>query len=134
MDSKISQFPIASTVPAGALLPIVVAGVNQIVTAGVFSLNLPNLGNKGITKNAVVVATVAAIPVTASLVVLPVDVTPSFTLAAGTAGQEIKLVAISPVTVTTQLLSISMGIKSSITLVFASGEWIPLSQHNCTIT
>lgn len=124
----------ASVVPVGALIPIVVNNVNQVVTAGVFSLNLPNLGNKGITKNAVVVATVAAIPLTASLVVLAVEVTPSFTLAVGTAGQEIKLVAIAPVTVTAQLLSISMGTKSSITLVFVSGEWVPLSQHNCTIT
>ena len=111
MDSKISQFPMALVVPVGALMPIVVNGVNQIVTTGVFSLNLSNLGNKGITKNAVVVATVATIPLTASLVVLPVSVTPSFTLAVGSAGQEIKLVAIDPVTVTTTSLSISMSNK-----------------------
>lgn len=137
MDSKISEFPVASIVPVGALMPIVVSGANQVVTAGVFSLNLPNLGNKGITKNVVTTATVAAIPFTTTLVVLPVAVTPSFTLANGGDGQEIKLIAFDAVTVTpnsSTVASIQMGNNSSVTLVFVSTKWVPLSNHNCTFT
>jgi hypothetical protein len=138
MDKKISEFPVATGVSATALIPIVNAGVNETLTIGVLSLNLPNFGNKGLTKNLVVAATVAAIPVTAALVTLPLSVTP-YTLAAGTDGQEICLVSLDTNTVTSPasyFTSILLGSGSSITLMYIASisKWIPKSYHNATLT
>lgn len=92
-DKKISEFPVASTVLATDVLPIVSAGANKGITAGVFALNLPNFGNKGITKNTPVAPSTAAIPLTATVVKLPIGAT--YTLAAGQDGQELLIVALS---------------------------------------
>lgn len=136
MDQKISEFPSATGLLAADLIPIISAGGNKSITAGVFALNLPNLGNKGITKNAVTPVTAGvAILLTKTLVTLPTAST-AYTLANGSDGQEITLVAqASGITVTpasSMFTSVSMGNGSSLTLMFVGDLWIPKSYHNCT--
>lgn len=136
MDSKISAFPVASTLSAAALIPMVVGGVNQVITIGVLSQNLPNVGNKGITKNVVTASDTTNIPLTTTLVVIPASVTP-YVLPNGVGGQELKIVSTgaSTVNITSSLVStISMVSDSSVTLVFIATRWVPLSYHNCTLT
>lgn len=137
-DKKISEMLVATTLLATDLIPIVTGGVNKSVTGGVLSLNLPNIGNKGITKNIVVSSTTNTIPVTASLVTLPVSVTP-YTLPAGTDGQEITIISLGVNTVTTAfgyVTSIGLITGSSITLVYLQSisKWIPKGYHNATLT
>lgn len=102
MDKKITQFPVAATIVATDLIPIVdsttndTALMNKVITAGVLSLNMPNVGNKGISKDLPVSVTPGAIPLTASVYKLSAG---AYTLAAGTDGQTITLVASAGCTV-----------------------------------
>ena len=136
MDKKISQFSVATDVLATDLIPIVSGGINKSVAAGLFSLNLPNIGNKGITKNVVTpIVAGLVIPLTKTLVTLPTALT-DYTLGAGTPGQEITLVSLAAnvkvVPSSALFLSVSMGNGSSLTLIFVGNSWIPKSYHNCT--
>lgn len=138
MDSKISEFAVASTLTSTALIPIVDAGVNKIITGGVFSSNLPNFGNKGITKNVITLVSVQTIPLLSTVYVLPSSGTP-YILPNGVDGQEIKLISstsnsILP-TSALNISSISMNVGSSITLIFVGTllKWVPLSVYNCTL-
>lgn len=138
MDSKISQFPAVTTVLPTDILPIVSGGSNKTITAGVFSTNLPNIGNTGITKNLPFQVSVQTIPLVKSLYILPVSST-SFILPNGVDGQEIKIISdtantILPVGLINKT-SISMGAGSSIYLVYigSSNKWYPLSIFNCTL-
>ena len=136
MDRKISEFPAASVLLATDLIPIVSGVENKTVSVGVFGLNLPNFGNKGITKNAVTPVTLGlVIPLTKTLVTLPTALT-DYTLANGSPGQEITLVALAASVkvfpVSALFPSVSMGIGSSLTLIFVVNSWIPKSHYSCT--
>lgn len=139
MDSKLSQYPVATMLQAGDLIPIVRSGANFVITAGVASLNQPNVGNAGITKNAVNTPTTGVIPVTATLVSLPNTIF-AYTLAGGSPGQELKIVAPSAgtYTVTTgvgaDFTSAVFTLGSSLSLVFVGTKWIVTASRNCTIT
>jgi hypothetical protein len=135
MDRKQSEYPVVTTLGSAALIPVIESG-NKNITFGVLSLNLPNVGNKGITKNVVTASTTENIPLTATLIVIPASVTP-YVLPNGTDGQEIKIIStgVATITPTTSLVtSISMGADSSITLLFVTTRWVPLSHHNCTLS
>jgi len=137
MDRKISEFPAASVLQATDLIPVIVNGENKTVSVGVFGLNLPNFGNKGITKNAVTpVVTGLVIPLTKTLVTLPTALT-DYTLPNGSPGQEITLVALAAtvrvIPASGLFVSLSMNIGSCATLIFVINSWIIKSQHNCII-
>lgn len=137
MDSKLSEYPLVTTINGGDILPIISGGANRTVTAGVFALNLPNVGNKGITKNVVTNAATGALPLTSTLIHISTGGN-SMTLAAGTDGQEITIVSggasntVTPSLTLSNFVSVSMGLGSSITLVFVGSKWIPKSYHDVT--
>lgn len=136
MDSKISAFPVATTVAGTDIIPIVSVGINKIVSVGVMSLNMPNLGNKGITKNTVIPVTGTIIPLTGTLVSLVANVLP-YGLANGSEGQELTIVSagvntLNPTSAT--FTSVSMLNNSIIELVYVLGKWQPKGAHNCIIT
>ena len=136
MDQKISDFATVSTIFASDILPIVSVGENKSISVGLLSLNLPNIGNKGITKNTVVSPQGASIPLTGTLVKLVGNQTP-YTLPSGSDGQEIVLVALGTLTVESNasyFQSVNMHESSSLSLIFvlAAGKWIIKSSHNCT--
>ena len=133
MDSKISQFPVASNVLPGDFIPIVRNGANFIVTAGVYSLNQPNHGNKGITKNAPVTVTTAVIPLTGTLIILS-GVLASYTLPAGSEGQTLTIVSKVGTTLTVDVSLVTFINGSSLSLVFAGGRWCITSAFKCTTT
>lgn len=135
MDQKISQFPIATDILAPDYIAILQGGLNKIITAGVLALNLPNFGNKGITRNTPIVASVPAIPLTATIVVLPVAV-PAYTLAAGTNGQEITLVSRGTNVVTLvggSWTTATLTTNSTITVLYETDHWVVKSSHLVTI-
>jgi hypothetical protein len=138
MDAKISEFAVASTLSAAALIPIVDAGTNKVITSGVFATNLPNIGNKGITKNVVLQVSTQTIPLLNTVCYLSGAGTP-YILPNGVDGQEIKIISgtsnsILP-TAALNIASISMNVGSSITLIFVGSitKWVPLSVYNCTL-
>lgn len=138
MDSKISAFPVSTAVLPLDIIPVVTGGFNKRVTVDFLASNLPNLGNNGISKNAVVSASAAIIPLVNTVVTLPTLVAP-YTLPNGSGGQEIVLVSlgVNVVVPTSSLVtSISMVNGSSISLVFIGSisKWVPKSYHNCTLT
>ena len=96
MDRKISQFPANTTVLATDLIPIVSGGLNASVTAGIFSLNQPNVGNRGLSKDVAVTAAPGALALTSTVFKLA----GAYTVGAGADGQYIELVALSTSTVT----------------------------------
>lgn len=135
MDRKQSDYPVITSIGSTALIPVIENG-NKNITIGVLSLNLPNVGNKGITKNVVTASATVNIPLTSTLVVIPTSVTP-YVLPNGVDGQEIKIVSTGVATVaptSSVVASIAMSVDSSVTLVFISTRWVPLSYHNCTLT
>lgn len=136
MDAKISEFPTTATLSVADIIPIVANGDNKSITVGAFALNLPNLGNKGITKNAVVTVTGGAIPLTGTVVSLLSSPTP-YSLSSGSGGQTIILIASGDLTVQPEAFGnqkIGMTRASSVTLMFITsiGQWVCLSQINCT--
>lgn len=136
MDKKISEFAAATGLNAVDLIPIVSAGGNKSITAGMFAANLPNVGNKGTTKNTVVSATVASIMVSASTLV-------RLTLSAhilqdGGDGQQVKLFSTIPSTLTfatpgiyTQISFIANGF---VTLRFVGGVGWIVESNNSAVT
>ena len=132
MDQKISQLPVASAVAATDIIPIVSSGTNQKLTVGVLSLNLPNFGNSGITKNVPVAPSNTAIPLLGTTVGL--STAASYTLAAGSNGQEITIFnkINSPSTVNYGGSTVTIGAKGSVTLTFLETAWYIKSSHNCT--
>lgn len=138
MDSKFSDFPKAQSIGVTDFFPIVKDGDNQTITAGLLFLNLPNLGNKGITKNAVVVASGASVPLTGTVVVLEPSEAP-YSLVDGSNGQTIIIVGAGDLTIHPQSFGnqvIGMNAASTITLMFVSalGQWVCLSNINCEFT
>jgi len=124
MDSKISELPVSSTLLGADILPVVSAGATKSITAGVFSLNLPNLGNKGITKNVVTTISSDPFPVTGTLVVLQENIL-SYSIPAGTPGQEITIVSSSVNSIDINTGTIINLIQDSvITLLYIGTKWI----------
>ena len=137
MDSKFSALPVVVTPTATDMVPVVVAGVNKIVTVGVLANNMPNIGNKGITTNAVQISGVGAIPLTKT--VFRLNTVGAYTLASGSDGQELKIIGgITGATVSftsSQLSSASFNIGGVLSLIFATGlGWMIVSKNNVTTT
>lgn len=134
MDRKITQFPANATVLAADLIPIVSAGSNAAVTAGVFSLNLPNAGNRGLSKDLPVTVAPGVIALTSTVMKL----NGVYTLATGTEGQYIELVALDASTVTVASSPISTVILSAnqiVALRFITGiGWLIVSNTGASIT
>ena len=107
-------------------------GENFVVAAGVYSLNQPNHGNKGITKNAPMIAT-ADIPQTGTLVLIS-NAALTYTLANGSDGQSLTLVSTVAKSLMVSGLLVTFINGSSLTLVFTGGRWCITSAFNCTIT
>ena len=135
-DKKISELVVASNVLAADLIPIVSGGLNKSISAGILALNLPNLGNKGITKNNVVAAISNVIPLTVSLITLPPSGAP-YTLGVGSDGQELTIVSsgantVSPIAAA--FATILMSSSSSVTLIYINSmsKWIVKSFYDCT--
>jgi hypothetical protein len=135
MDKKISEFAVATTVITTDIIPIVNSGNNKSVTVGVLSLNLPNLGNKGITKNVVVQNTALAIAITSSLANIPMNVLP-YTLANGADGQEITIVSGTANTVTTGTNTFLFDVNASVSLVYITAltRWFVKNSYNVSIS
>lgn len=138
MDKKISEFPVAVGVTVTTIIPVVVDGINKGLTVGVLALNMPNLGNKGITKNTIIQATGAIIPLTCTVVSLPLSANP-YTLPNGSDGQEITIVSLANITVNISSgysNTVSMNVGSAVTLIFllSVSKWVVKSFNNCTIT
>lgn len=134
MDSKISAFPVASTLTATDLFPIVNSGVNKVVTAGVMFSNIPNIGNIGITKSLPATPVTLNIVLTSTLYKLPVNASP-YVLPNGVEGQQVILTSITTNSITLNafnMTSITFGTGSSVSLVFVSGAWMVTSSYNCT--
>lgn len=140
MDKKISQFAIANSIVAGDLIPIVDSTVaqdavkNKSITVGLFASNLPNVGNKGISKDLPVVATPGTLVLTSTIYKLS---TGAYTLPAGVDGQTITLVATAACTVSTTNSTFSIAsfsINGIAKLRFISGiGWIVESSNSVTI-
>ena len=127
-DKKISELLVATGALGADLIPVVSGGVNKSLSVGILSLNLPNVGNKGITKNLPVSSTVAAIPLTSSIVVLS---TPDlqYTLGTGVDGQEVTLVTSGTnvvIPIASYFTSLQMTPGSSVSLVYITllSKWI----------
>jgi hypothetical protein len=136
-DKKISQFPVATTISAVDIVPIVSGAVNKIVTIGVICLNLPNIGNTGITKNTVNNVVSTAIPLTKTIITIDGNIVP-YTLGAGADGQEVVIVALGDCTVlpiNADFTSIGMASGSSIVLMYIGSlaKWVPKSYHNVVL-
>ncbi len=134
MDKKISELSAVSTILATDLIPIVTDSDNKTVTAGTFALNLPNFGNKGLSKNLVGAPVGASIPLTQSLIKL--STVGAYTLAAGSDGQDITIVSSASVTVSVTgsgFATATMGNRSTLTLVFIVGSgWLIKSSFGTT--
>ena len=137
-DKKISQFPVSTTVIVTDLVPIVSGGANKVVTVGTIALNMPNIGNNGITKNMVTAVTSTTIPLNKTILTLDSNIVP-YTLGVGGNGQEIVLVALGACTVlsnSSYFTSLGMDADSSIVLVYVDSvsKWITKSSHNVVFT
>jgi hypothetical protein len=134
MDAKLSSFPLASTLLSTDVIPVITSGANKTITGGVLSLNLPNIGNRGITKNAVLEASVISLPLTSTLISLPELIQP-YTLGNGTDGQEIMIVSkgVNVVNIASGTISsATMMLGSTISLVFIGSlsKWVVKGTHN----
>jgi len=137
-DKKISELLVATTALGADLIPVVTGGVNKSLSVGILSLNLPNIGNKGITKNAPVSVTVAAIPLTASVVVLA---TPDlqYTLGTGADGQEVTLVTSGTnvvVPIASYFTSLQMTSGASVTMIYFTllSKWVVKCSNGVSFT
>jgi len=127
-DKKISELLVATTALGADLIPIVTGGANKSLSVGILSLNLPNVGNKGITKNTPTTALTTVIAMTSTIVVLPISV-PPYTLGIGVDGQEVTLVSQDVntlVPISSYFTSIQMTSGSSVTLIYLTSlaKWV----------
>ena len=132
MDKKISQFVSVTSLLANDILPVVSGGVNKSVTVGLLALNLPNIGNKGITKNSIITSTSLAIPLTGTVVKLTTNAIPH-TLGVGSEGQTITVLSTGVNTLNFGTVSAALVAGSSITLVFST-VWFVISSYQTTVT
>ena len=131
-DKKISELPVAESILPIDIIPIVSGGANKRISAGLFALNLPNIGNKGITANLVVSAPEYDIPLNSTVIALTLS---EHLLSGGNrSGQEITLVSLTDTIVTVGTAAITLGYKSTVTLVYIweISEWVVKCSHNAT--
>lgn len=140
MDAKFSDFTTAQTIGVADFFPIVRNGQNQTITAGTLFQNIPNIGNKGITKNAIVsvAGSNTTIPLTGSLINLAISQS-GYTVPNGSDGQEIVLVSAGANSIyftSAFVTTVRMGVGSSLTVVYLSNlaKWVIKSQYNCTFS
>lgn len=128
MDSKVSDLTPATIVLATDVIPLASVGstISYKLSIGVLTLNMPNFGNKGITKNVITSASSIAIPLVGTIITLPETLVP-YTLANGTAGQELVLISLG-----TNIVNIASGsvpslnlvLDSVVTLIFIGTKWV----------
>ena len=133
-DKKISELTVASSVLATDILPIVSGGVNKKVTAQALQESLPSVKNSGTTVTVPAQATVTAIPLTSTTVLLTLG---THTLGSGTNGQEITLVGSGTNLVTLTgagtLTTVNFpAVGSTITLVYLNSAWYVKSHFSVT--
>lgn len=132
MDSRISDLPVSADVLASDIIPIASGTSTKRLTVGILAQNLPNFGNKGITKNTVTSASSTLIPLNVTLVLLPTSLVP-YTLNNGVAGQEIVLVSSGDnvVNIGSGSVSTLTLIENSVyTLIFTGTKWVVKSSIN----
>jgi hypothetical protein len=136
-DRKISEFPVATAVTAVDIIPVVAGGVNQALTVGVLALNMPNVGNKGITTHSIVAGAVQTLPLTKTVVYLT-DIGVNYILPVGNDGQVITIIA--PVAGVVSIVSgyatdITFSVGGSATLIYSTAltKWTILSLHNASV-
>lgn len=124
-DTKISEFVVTSTVNSTDIIPIVSGGDNKSVTVGVLTLNLPNVGNKGMSKNAPNRPSTPVIPLTATLVTLPASGTP-YTLGNGQDGQCMVIIGLGNCSFTTLTDSYVLTTGQKLTLYYIGyiNKWV----------
>ena len=132
-DRKISEFPVATAVAAVDILPVVSGGVNQALSVGVLALNLPNVGNKGITTHSIVAGAVQTLPLTKTVVYLT-DIGVNYILPVGNDGQIITIIApvagvVSIVNGYTDSISFSVGGSASLIYSTTLNKWTILSLY-----
>lgn len=132
-DRKISEFPVATAVNAIDIIPVVSGGANQALSIGVLALNLPNVGNKGITTHSIVAAPVQNIQLTKTVVYLT-NIGVDYILPNGNDGQVITIIA--PVAgvvsiVNGYAMNITFSVGGSATLIYSSAlnKWTILSLY-----
>jgi hypothetical protein len=132
MDQKISQLPAASDALATDVIPVVSNGANQKMTIGVLSLNLPNFGNKGITKNTSVSPVDTTLPLSNSLI--EINIATNYSIANGASGQEITIVNRAATQSTINYGSGVATISASgvLTILFLGSSWYIKSSNLCT--
>lgn len=138
MDNKLSGYALVTSALSPTTKIVIIQDGNKLLDVGYLALNLPNFGNKGITKNVPVTASAIAIPLTSTNVKLPANIVP-YTLANGTEGQEITLIALGDVVVTPDALgysNIEMSVGDTVTLLFVDStiKWTVKNNFNCIIT
>lgn len=133
MDGKVTEFTQLTNILPTDILYLIRSSTDNFVTLNTLASNLPNIGNSGTTRNAVGIATGAVLPVTGSLVYLPILVS-SYSVPSGLAGQELTLVSAGANTVVFSGTTATMVAKSTVTLVYipSISSWVVKSFYNTT--
>ena len=136
-DKKISEFVAATDIAPTDILPLVSGIVNKKVTVGLLSLNMPNVGNKGISKNLIFQPSTLNIPLTSTVYNLQPNASP-YILGSGADGQEITIVsqASNIVNVTSgSMVSLTFTQFGTATLIFVSAlsKWLLKSSYNVNV-
>lgn len=132
MDSKLSEYPEATNISSTDKFPIISANANKIVSAGVLFQNIPNIGNKGITKNVVTSPTSVVLPLTGTLINLPFSALP-YTLGSGVSGQCLVIVSNGINTLQFGSKTATFPVDGSITLHYITNKWIVTANIGCTV-
>jgi hypothetical protein len=121
MDKKISELPVAVTVSAVDVIPIVASNINRKVSIG----TLIAAAKAPVVSNLVPTVTgVYAIPLTSSsATIIQVPGGGSYTLADGVDGQNITIFAISPTTVAFNAQTATFATNGLLELIFLNSDW-----------
>lgn len=132
MDSKLSTFPEVTEVGIFDKIPLLASGTNKLVTVGFLTQNMPNIGNKGITKNAITLPTSVALPLTGTLINLPYSALP-YTMGAGVPGQCVVIVSNGINTLQVSGKTMTFPVDGSVTLYYISTKWVVTANVGCTV-
>lgn len=133
MDKKISDCDSATVLSVTDLFPIVSSGINKKITAGVLFLNIPNIGNSGITKNVPYTQTAAAIDITKTVCLVSSGI---YTIAAGSNGQEIKIISTGNCSLILDTKTAVFSAESALSLIYSTAlsKWIVSGNVGVTIS
>lgn len=129
MDKKISELPVATSVIATDVIPLVTGGVNKRVSVATLARTVNTPVFTDIVYNPLTpLVYVSAIPLTADVVSITNNPLGKYTLAAGVAGQVITIYATEATTVVypnslTTNMVLSFNPSGIIDLVYISGMW-----------